>query len=423
VTSASAPTNARTVAERYAARRPRSAELYSRLRGTLPGGETRSVTYFAPFPVGIARGVGSKLTDVDGHSYLDVLNNYTALVHGHAFPPVISALREASELGTAYPAPTEALAEFAETLLRRFGELEKIRLTNSGTEAAILALRIARRATGRRHVVLFEGGYHGTAPPFTDDDPDARLVPYNDLSALTAAIDENVAAVFAEPFLGSGGVVPAAPGFLDGAARTAGDAGALFVLDEVQAARNAFAGTHAALAERPDLVLFGKLIGGGLPVGAVAGAASLLDLTAADSGSLPHSGTFNANSATVAAGMAALKAFDEAAIEQLNRAAAEVARGIESAGRRAGLPCTVTRSGSIMQVHLLDAPPTNAGEVAKADRQRVAALHLLMLDEGVYAAPRGMLNLSTAMDGSDLEFIPVAYERAFAALASEHPDA
>jgi glutamate-1-semialdehyde 2,1-aminomutase len=413
---------AEAVAARYAARRPHSEELYARLRRTLPGGETRSVTYYEPFPTAIARGDGPTLVDVDGISYIDVLNNYTALVHGHAFPPIVDAIREAAAAGTAFPAPTPALADFAEVLVERFPAVERVRFTNSGTEAAILALRIARAVTGRRTVICFDGGYHGTAPPFAGADPDARRVPYNDLDAVRDALDETIAAVFAEPFLGSGGVVPAEAGFLDGVAAAAHAAGALFVLDEVQAARNAYAGAHASLAEAPDLVLLGKLIGGGLPVGAVGGAEQLLEVTAADRGTLPHSGTFNANAATVAAGLVSIDALDAEAIESLNSHAGRLAGAIESAGRRAGVPCCVTRAGSILHVHLLDRAPRDAAAAALADPQQAAMLHLLLLEHGVYAAPRGMLNLSTAMSADDLSTVAAAYDQALAALASGGPD-
>lgn len=406
------------IAAAYASRRPRSRALYERLRALLPGGETRSVTFYRPFPSAIQKGEGAHILDADGHRYIDVLNNYTALVHGHAFPPAVEALQRVARDGTAFPAPTEALADLAEQIVQRFAAAELVRFTNSGTEAAILALRIARRASGRRKIVMFNGGYHGTAPPFADGDLDAVLVPYNDLDAVEEAVSSEVAAVFAEPFLGSGGVIPAAPGFLEGVQRVARAAGALFVVDEVQAARNSYAGEHSHLAEMPDLILLGKLIGGGLPVGAVAGRGELLEHTAADRGSLPHSGTFNGNRATLAAGSASLQALDAEAIIQLNIRAERLAAAIEAAGTAAGIAVSVTRAGSIMHVHLLPEAPTNAAEASGADPEKTTAMHLLLLDAGVYAAPRGMLNLSTAVTGQDLDEVVRAYAGAFNQLAS-----
>lgn len=276
--------------------------------------------------------------------------------------------------------------------------MERVRFTSTGTEAATLAARIARRATGRRGLVLFEDGYHGTAIPFADGgDPAVRRVPYNDLDRLEATLDGDVAALFAEPFLGSGGVIPAAKGFLAAAARLAHAAGALFVLDEVQSLRNAFAGVHGALRLDVDLVLAGKFLGGGLPVGVVGGRAQYMELTVRD---VVHSGTFNGNAVTVAAGFTSLAHLDEHAIDLLNARARRLAAAIERAGAGAGFPVRVRRAGSIMNVE-----PPAAGDLA--------ALHLALLLEGVYAAPRGMLNLSTAVGDEQLDAIAASYGRAF----------
>ncbi len=338
----------------------------------------------------IERGEGAHLFDVDGNRYLDVLNNYTSLVHGHAFPPIVRALREAAADGSAYPAPHPLQLRWAELLTTRYPAVEQVRFTNSGTEAAILAARIARRVTARRKLVLFEGGYHGTGPEFVDDAADVVRVPYGEIS-----VDDGTAAVFVEPFLGSGGVREAGAGFLHALAHAARDAGALFVLDEVQSLRSAYQGVHGQLGLEPDLVLMGKIIGGGVAVGAVGGSRTALAVTAADrDGALMHAGTFNGNPLAAAAGVACLEALDEPAIARLNRLAEELARRLAASG------LTVRRSGSIMQVDVDDA----------------AALHLALLLEGVFAAPRGMLNLSTALSAEECEELAAAYARAAARL-------
>ena len=371
----------------YEARTPRSRELFERFRAHLPGGETRTLTYYEPYPVVIQRGEGPTLVDVDGNRYVDVLNNYTSLVHGHAYPPIVDALAAAARDGLAFPAPHPRQLRWAELLTDRYPAVELVRFTNSGTEAAILAARIARQVTGRSRLLLFDGAYHGTGPEFTGEGGDAVRAPYGEIPPL----DDSIAAIFVEPFLGSGGVIDGGSDFLRGLREEARRAGAVFVLDEVQSLRNAFHGVHGEHGLEPDLVLMGKIVGGGIPVGAVGGSRELLTATAADRpGSLAHSGTFNGNPLAAAAGVACLEALDEDAIAALNRRAAALASRIE----RAGL--VVRRSGSIMQV---DSPDP-------------AALHLALLVEGVCAAPRGMLNLSTAMAEEDLETVAEAYARA-----------
>jgi len=398
---------------RYESQTKGSRRLFRRLSRSLPGGETRSVTFYRPYPIALARGAGCRVRDVDGNEYLDVLNNYTSLVHGHAHPEIVHAIHAAAADGTAFPAPFPEQAELAELLTSRYPAVERVRFTNSGTEAALLALRIARKATGRRRVVLFEGGYHGTVPGFTEPDPDVIHLPFNDGASLRASVDEHVAAVFVEPFLGSGGVITSTRSFLREIRTVTASEGTVFVLDEVQSLRNHPNGTHAAENVTPDLVLMGKIIGGGLPVGAVGGRADLLELTAADrDGSLLHPGTFNGNRVTVAAGLACMRLLDEPAILRLNRLAERAAEGIGDAAAAHDVPAVVTRAGSILHVHAGTRDPMLPGPPGLQD-----ALHIALLLEGVYAAPRGMLNLSTAIDGLGVELVVDAYGRAFAETA------
>ncbi len=406
--------------DQYRRATPSSAALHQRLVKVLPAGETRAVTYFPPYPVAIELGRGPTITDIDGNRYLDVLNNYTSLIHGHAYPPIVEAVEAALAGGSAHPAPGRRQLELADLLVERYPAVVLLRFTNSGTEAAMLAMRIARRATGRQRIVMFDGGYHGTAAEFADPNSDCVRVAYNDIQALTAAIDDGVAAVFAEPFLGSGGVIPAEDGFLAAAQRVAQRNGALFVLDEVQSLRNAFHGMHGELGLDPDLVLMGKIIGGGLPVGAVGGAADLLRLTAADrADGIRHSGTFNGNPLTMAAGVASLRALTATVITELIERASRLQAAIEAAARAAGVPMVVTRAGSILHVHLVPAPAPVAETMARMERagsvgaQDAASLHLTLLLHGVYSAPRGMLNLSTVLSDADLQAVADAYGRAF----------
>ena len=401
----------------YLSRTPASRRMHERLLEVLPGGETRSVTHYEPYPVALEAGAGSAVWDVDGNRYIDVLNNYTSLVHGHGYPPILEAVARATASGVAFPAPHRALLALAEYLVARYPAVDLIRFTNSGTEAALLGLRIARNYTGRQAIVLFEGGYHGTAAQFIDPDPSVRRVPFNDAAALREAVNDRTAAVFVEPFLGSGGVIAADTGFLAEIRDATLSVGALMVLDEVQSLRNHVSGAHGALNLEPDLVLMGKIIGGGTPVGAVGGRAELLLTTSArNPHGILHSGTFNGNPLTMAAGLASMQHLDGPTISLLNRRAEGLAASIEEAGASLGIPAKVTRAGSILHVHLPPDLPGN-GEMEAHRVTETSSLHLALLLEGVYSAPRGMLNLSTVLSEADLSEVAAAYARALARLA------
>jgi glutamate-1-semialdehyde 2,1-aminomutase len=336
-------------------------------------------------------------------------------VHGHRFEPIMEAVALASQtLGTVHAGPHHNQLSLAELLVERYPAAELVRFTNSGSEAALLAVRLARRATGRRRVLLFEGAYHGMA--FVDDQPDQVRVPFNDLDRVAGALDDTVAAVLVEPFLGSAGVIPAQPGFLAELQRLARGAGALVVLDEVQSLRTHVHGYHGATGLDPDLVLMGKLVGGGLPVGVLGGRATLLDLLSAiRPDALNHSGTFNGNVVTCAAGYQAMRHLTGESIDRLNRQAERLARHLELAAHRVGLPATVTRVGSAMCLHFLDRPPQSATDTQV--RPRLAEwFHLAALLEGVYVLRGGHIFLSTPLDDDDVAFVCDAFTRALARL-------
>jgi glutamate-1-semialdehyde 2,1-aminomutase len=388
----------------YRERTPGSAASFSAAERVLPGGETRAVTSYPPYPVIVVEGQGARLTDVDGHVYLDLVNNYTAMVHGSAFGPAVEAVAGLLPRGYAFASPHPYQVALAELLAARVPSVQRVRFTNSGTEAALLAARIAVRATGRRRLLMFDGAYHGSATLFLPGSPDVVRAPWNDLAAVAARLgsDHDIAAVFAEPFLGAGGVRPAASGFLAAVADLARDRGVLFVLDEVQGLRNGVGGEQGRLGLTPDLTLLGKIIGGGFPIGAVGGRAGLLELTVAalTPDSVTHAGTFNGHLAAAAAGLMTLRHLDSAAISGLNSAAAELAGSIVAGAAAAGVAAEVSRAGSIMNVHL-------------GDSGQVADLHLALLLNGVYTTPRGMINLSTALSPGDLGDIAAAYAIAF----------
>ncbi len=403
----------------YALSRPVSVEVFSRAQQFLPGGQTRSVTHYAPFPTVIDSAAGSRLVDVDGNEYLDVLNNYTSLVHGNSFGPITERVRSLLSAGVAFASIHREQIGLAERICARLSSAELVRFTNSGSEASALAARMARHITGRRQIVVAEGGYHGSVPPFVAGEPDVIGVPYNDVQALKSAVTDKTAAVFLEPFLGAGGVIPASGEFLNAAQETAWDKGAIFVLDEVQSLRNALGGVQGELGLSPDLTILGKVIGGGFPIGAVCGRAAVMETTSPFTpGRLEHAGTFNGHLAAVAAGSVSLDHLDVTAIERLNTHGRYLADSIAASANESGVAVAVSRAGSILNVHPVMAP-SQAAESGHFLAFR-KSLHLCLLLEGIYSAARGMVNLSTALTDDDIDEISGRYRKAFDRLA-QHP--
>ena len=300
----------------------RSRELMERLGNSIPGGNTRSLAYFPPYPLAISHGSGCRILDVDGNEFVDLLNNYTATIHGHAVPAINEAMGRQAALGTVFAAPGEAQAELAERIVGRVTSVEKVRFANSGTEAVMMAVRAARHFTGRQKVIKAEGGYHGMweqVPAVWPRDPSeatpegvralVRMVDYNDVRGLEAAMEESggdVAAIILEPVTGTG-VLTGTPEYLAAARRLADERGALLICDEVITLRLAAGGFQEVLGVSPDLTTMGKIIGGGLPVGAFGGREEVMrafDPRLPDH--LHHSGTFTGNLMTMAAGRVAL---------------------------------------------------------------------------------------------------------------------
>lgn len=396
----------------YCAKHPESAKYFERANKVMPGGQTRSVTHFEPFPVILTHGKNGHVFDVDGHEYIDVVNNYTSLIHGHTFAPVVSAVNALLEHGgVAFPAVHPHQMRLAEQLVARIHSAELVRFTNSGSEASSLAARIARHVTGRLEIVMAHEGYHGAVPPFSETtEPNVMRVPFNDPMALEAAVSERTAAIILEPFQGAAGVIPASPGYLQLAQQLAERYGALFILDEVQSLRNSYYGVQQDLGITPDLTILGKIIGGGYPIGAVVGKTEhLLQTSPYTAGHLVHSGTFNGHLTSCVAGAATLEYLDAQTIQCLNDRAEKLRAEILEAAADHGIHIRVSIAGSIMNVH----PAEKTAHDALYEN-----LHLSLILEGVYAAPRGMLNLSTALDQSHLNAIAQAYRRAFERIAT-----
>ena len=390
------------IEQTYLARTRASAEAFDRAAHVLPGGNTRQPAFWKPYPLTIERARGFELLDVDGNRYIDLNNNYTSLVHGHAYPPVVEAVREQVERGSGWAAGAVAQVSLARQIVDRVPSIERIRFTNSGTEAANLALAMARAITGRPKVLMARHGYHGSLVEFESGHMNrpwimTSLADFNDAESFVGVLQaqaEGIAAVFLEPVLGAGGIIPATPGFLQVVMKAARSAGVLFVLDEVLTFRLATGGLQAELGLAPDLTMLGKFIGGGYPVGAVGGRADLMKVLEPDEGSVFHGGTFNGNPVTMAAGSVAVRELTAARMDRMAEQAELLGDALRLAAEQLGLPLTLGRIGSLMNLHFIERSPAPS---AHRDAGRLMSLfHLAALNRGVFIAPRGLIALSTA---------------------------
>lgn len=417
----------------YETRTPGSAERFRRASEVFPGGDTRVATFHQPYPLTIERAERINLVDIDGNGYVDFLLNYTSLIAGHRHPAVIEAATEAMSRLTGVAAPVRGQVELAAELIERVESVDRVRFTNSGSESTLVALWAARAFTGRPTVIKTIGGYHGCVPeldrsirpgafpPGLPDSAPVLAVPFNDLDALRAAIDEagdTLAAVFLEPVLGSGGVVAPESGYLETAETWAREAGALFVLDEVITFRLSRGGYQQLAGVRPDLTAFAKIIGGGFPVGAVGGRAEVMEVfRPGGPKSITHSGTFNGNPITVAAGLRTLELLDDEAFEKLDHLGGRLAEGLRGAIAETGVTAQVAHVGSLVAVHFTTEPVTDFDATQRADLEAGAAYHLGLLNRGVFIAPRGMMAVSIVTEERDVDDLVRASREIFDALA------
>jgi len=392
----------------------RSQEIFERAVELIPGGVNSPVRAFKSVggtPVAIARGKGSRLWDADGNEYIDYIGSWGPLILGHAPQPVIDTICETAALGTSFGALTEREVDFARTLCEALPALEMVRLVSSGTEAVMSAIRLTRGATQRSLVIKFEGGYHGHSDgllakagsgvatqgiPGSPGVPEefaalTLTIPFNDLEALRQVLDSrgsNVACLIGEPVPANMGVVPPRPGYWAEVRQLLTDAGALLIFDEVITGfRLGWHGAQGLLGVTPDLCTLGKIIGGGLPVGAYGGRKDLMQLMAPE-GPVYQAGTLSGNPLAVAAGQATLNILKEQnPYPQIDRLGAMLADGLREAARDADVPVTVNQSGSMLTVFFTDEPVTSWESAAKADTKRYAAYFRACLRNGVMLAP------------------------------------
>ena len=393
---------------------PGHDELWRRAQAVIPGGVNSPVRSFRSVgasPFFVTRGEGPYLWDSEGRRYIDYVLSWGPLILGHAPAIVLEALRAQLERGTSYGAPTEAEVELAERITRLMPAVEMVRLVNSGTEATMSALRVARAATGRDGLLKFTGCYHGHGDPFLvaagsgvatlglPDSPgvargaarDTVVIPFNDLDAVRDVFrrsGDTIAAVFVEPVIGNAGLIEPLPGFLAGLRELTERYGALLVFDEVMTGfRVALGGAQARFGVRPDLTTLGKVIGGGLPVGAYGGRRDLMERVA-PAGSVYQAGTLSGNPLATAAGnaqLAWLEANDPFA--GLERVARRVAHGIADAVQAAGVPAVGRAIGSMFGVFFRAAAPRSYEEAKTSDAGAFARFHRALLERGVFLAP------------------------------------
>jgi len=389
----------------------------------------RAFTAVGGSPPFIARGEGSRIWDEDGREYLDFLGSWGPLILGHAPPEVLAALQETMQRGTSFGAPTALEVDLAEELAKAIPSLQKVRMVNSGTEATLSAIRLARGATRRDRIVKAVGCYHGhvdsllvaagsgvasLAIPGTPGIPSelaalTLLVPFNDVAALEKVFQdqpETIAALILEPVAGNMGVVPPAPGYLEAARRVTREAGALLILDEVITGfRVAYGGAQALYGIDPDLTTLGKIIGGGLPVGAYGGRADLMDQVAPE-GKIYQAGTLSGNPLAMAAGLSTLKALKRlnpyAHLESLGR---RLADGLKEAAEAIGESLTVNRVGSMLTPFFASGRVTDFASASRSDTRRYAAFFHGMLGRGIYLPPAQFeaLFLSTAHSEQEVD--------------------
>ena len=413
---------------------PGSRALHERALRVMPGGTTRTTTYFEPYPIYIERGDGCRVWDADGTERIDMIGNYTSMILGHAHPKVVEAIARQAARGTGFAAANPVEVELATLLCERVPSLDAVRFCNSGTEATMFAMRLARAFTGRPKIARFEGGYHGThdyaevstrpieAEAGPADAPMSRpdsigtpawaleqvvVMPYNNPDAAERIIRREaseLAAVIVEPVIGSGGVIAATPEFLSRLRALTRELGIVLIFDEIISLRVAPGGAQELYGVTPDLTTMGKIIGGGLPVAAFGGRADVMELlNPRRDPNIAQGGTYNGNPLGMAAGLATMKELTPDVYEDLNRKGARVCEELAEVFASHDVPVQVNGAGSMFALHFTDRPVVDYRMAAAADKKKARNLFLGLLNHGVLMAPRLMGALSTPMGEDEIQ--------------------
>jgi glutamate-1-semialdehyde 2,1-aminomutase len=393
----------------YRDRTPNSARRFEEFRRYLPGGDSRSTLFYPPYPAVLVQGDGCRVVDLDGNRLLDLTGNHSILVHGYGAPRVMEAIRRQVELGTCFPGPTEAQLRFARHLVERIGSLERVRFTNSGTEAVMMAVRAARRFTGRRKIAKLEGGFHGTSEGVMGSEhPDLLVLPADDAGAAVALLERHgaeIAALLVEPVQGSAGMLALEAGYLRALRDATRRLGIVLVFDEVVSLRVAYGGAEEHFGIKPDMSCLGKLIGGGLPLGVFGGREEIMALFDPSHGPpvIPHPGSYNANPVSLAAGLAALELLSRDVVARLNATGDRLRAGLARVFAEAGIPASITGLGSLFGIHLTEGPVRTIRGAARADAALRHRIFLGLYVAGILLDPRGVGTLSTAIGESEIE--------------------
>ncbi|MEC3605705.1 glutamate-1-semialdehyde 2,1-aminomutase [Bacillus glycinifermentans] len=425
----------------------KSKAAFKKAQHVLPGGVNSPVRAFKSVnmdPIFMERGKGSKIYDIDGNEYIDYVLSWGPLILGHSNEQVVKSIQETAKNGTSFGAPTELETELAELVIERVPSIEIVRMVSSGTEATMSALRLARGYTGRNKIVKFEGCYHGhgdsllikagsgVATLGLPDSPgvpesiakNTITVPYNDLETMKLVFQEfgdDIAGVIVEPVAGNMGVVPPVKGFLEGLRELTETYGALLIFDEVMTGfRVDYNCAQGYFGVTPDLTCLGKVIGGGLPVGAYGGKAEIMEKIA-PSGPIYQAGTLSGNPLAMTAGLETLKQLTPDSYREFSRKADLLEKGISEAARKNGIPHTFNRAGSMIGFFFTDEPVINYETARQSDLSLFAAYYKGMADEGVFLPPSQFegLFLSTAHTDEDIEHTIGAVERVFSAISRE----
>ena len=425
----------------------RSAELYKRALRVLPGGVSRNAVFRRPHPFYAAEGYGCRIRDVEGVERIDFANNMAALIHGHAHPAIVEAVTKQLARGTAFAMATEVEVEYAEHMCSRTPGFDRIRFVNSGTEAIMCCLKAARAFTGRAKIAKVEGAYHGlydyaevsqmAAPgnwgdvdhpnstPVSYGTPegvlrDVVVIPFNQPERALAILEEHgdsIACVLVDPLPHRVGMMPASAAFVEALHGWTLEHGALLVFDEVITYRSEYGGAQTWFAVQPDLTAMGKMIGGGFPVGAIAGRAEVMDVLnpLRPQVLVPHSGTFSANPVTLTAGFTAMQLFDRPAVARLNALGDMARRRIAEVIREVDIPASVTGAGSMFRIHMKPEVPTDyrAGFATALENQMIKKLLDTMFDQGVILVNSCSGMLSTPMTEQEIDFLGEALRVGF----------